>query len=198
MSLKLSLKSNSSRRNRLISVIMLVIALVLLLSGVYLLMLVASPTVIMPAKSFGVSSIPSPIGSEDRLYIPKIGVDVALKAGGAEVLNDAAWHRFPERGDPIKGGNFIVSAHRFEIGLTPGETSRKSPFFHIDQLNIGDEIIVNFSKRQFKYKITEEKRVRPTEVSIEDPTPEPRLTLYSCTLRGSHDGREVLFAKLSE
>lgn len=153
------------------------------------------PVIGSPEK-IDVKALSKPEG--DRIYIPKIGVNVALIAGGTEALEKGAWHRFPERGDPVEGGNFIVSAHRFSLGITPGSTRTKSPFYHIDKLVNGDQIIVDFKGKRYGYQITNHKQVKPEEVSIEAPLKEdeqPRMTLYTCTFKGEADGREVYFAK---
>ncbi len=47
------------------------------------------------------ASLP-PVSSTDTIYIPRIGVVIPFKVGDASVLNDNAWHRYPERGTPKK------------------------------------------------------------------------------------------------
>lgn len=166
-------------------------------TGLYILLLTATPNIPLfyPTKQIEVRALPKPTG--DRIYIPKIGVDVPI-ATGEKALNDGAWHRFPERGDPEKGGNFILAAHRFEIGLTPGETMRKSPFYHINKLDIGDQVLVDYGGKRYGYQITSHQSVKPTQTEIEAPlsdTEEPHMTLYTCTFKGEADGREVYYAK---
>ncbi len=181
--------------NRYISGILLVVAVAGLLGGAYLLVLVMTPNIplFFPIEEIDVKKMSAP--REDRLYIPKIGVNVPLTTGGAEALETGSWHRFPDRGDPQKGGNFIVSAHRFSLGATPGQTRQKSPFYHIDQLAVGDQIIVDFHGKRYGYEIIEEKKVKPTQTEIEAKSETPKLTLYTCTLKGESDGREVMIAK---
>lgn len=133
---------------------------------------------------------------ENRLYIPKLKLNLTYKSGDRSVLRDNIWHRFPERGDPEKGGNFILAGHRFEIGLTPGEVKRKSPFYHIKLLNAGDKIYADFSGKRYEYEITKSFSVAPTQVEIEAESKEPKMTLYTCTLKGEKDGREVIEARL--
>lgn len=185
-------KKGSSRFLRGLS---LVAACAMFAGGIYLLVLVMTPNIplLFPVERIDAKSLPEP--SEDRIYIPKIGISVPLVSGGPEALEQGAWHRFPERGNPVDDGNFIVSAHRFSLGATPGQTRRKSPFYHIDKLAVGDQIIVDFQGKRYGYEITEEKQVTPTQVEIEAPSDEPKLTLYTCTLKGESDGREVFIAK---
>lgn len=185
------------RRRGLFSAVLLIVALAGLAGGIYLLLLVLTPKipVLYPVSEINVKSLPAPAISQDRIYIPKIGVNVALATGGAEALDKGAWHRFPERGDPVKGSNFIVSAHRFSIGLTPGETRVKSPFYHVDKLAVGDQILVDFNGKRYGYEITKRFPVKPTQTEIETETDEARMTLYTCTFKGENDGRDVFYAK---
>ncbi len=180
---------------RAMSMVLLVLSLVMLAGGLYLLLLVLTPNIppLYPVESIDVKKLDEPKG--DRVVIPKIGVDVGIKTGGAEALDDGAWHRFPERGDPEKGGNFILSAHRFEIGFTPSETRRKSPFYHVEKLSVGDQIVVDFNGKRYGYEVIEKYQVKPDRVEIEAPSDEAKLTLYTCTLKGESDGREVIIAK---
>lgn len=175
--------------------ILMAIAFLCLAGGVYLLILVLTPSipVLNQVEEINTKTLPKP--TENKVYIPKIGVSIKFNTGGTEVLDYGAWHRFPERGDPVEGGNFILSAHRFEIGFTPAETRRKSPFYNIDKLSAGDQIIVDFEGKRYGYEVSEKVRVKPTQVEIEAPTEEARMTLYTCTLGGEADGREVIYAK---
>lgn len=86
---------------RLLSRVLLIASVVGLVGGIYLLVLVLTPNihVLFPVEQIYVKTLSVPTG--DRVYIPKIGVNVAIDFGGAEALDKGAWHRFPERGDPI-------------------------------------------------------------------------------------------------
>lgn len=182
-------------RRRIFSGLLLLLSVAGLLGGMYLLVLVMTPNipVLYPIEPIDVKKLDEP--KEDRVYIPKIGVNVALITGGPEALDKGAWHRFPERGDPVQGGNFIVSAHRFSLGATPGQTRQKSPFYHIEKLAVGDQIIVDFEGKRYGYEIIEYSKVKPTQIEIEAASDRPKLTLYTCTLKGESDGREVYIAK---
>ena len=133
--------------------------------------------------------------TENRLYIPKIDINLPYFAGPASVMEHGAWWRKPENGNPKDGGNFVLSAHRFIMGMTPQQTLRKSPFYNINRLDIGDKIIVDYNGKRYEYLISEKRSVKPETVEIEQRTAQPQLTLYSCTLGGANDGREVIIAK---
>ena len=132
----------------------------------------------------------------NRLYVPKIGVDVAIVVGvNDKTLEGGAWHRVPQNGDPIKGGNFVLAAHRFNLGLTPDQTRAKSPFYHIEKLEQGEQIFVDYNGTRYAYSVTKRYKVASTEVSIEAMTNTARMTMYSCDLRGPDAGREVVEAQ---
>jgi sortase A len=178
------------------SIIISGIALCMLGSGLYMLLLVSTP-VIMPyiaATSIDPASLSSPKLHDDRVIIPKIGVNIPYGEGEAS-LDNGAWWRYPERGNPEKGGNFILAAHRFEIRPTPQATWEKSPFYRVDQLGTGDEIIVDYNGKRYGYKVDHTIEVKPTQIEVEAPSDEPKLTLYSCDLGGAKSGRIVIVAK---
>ncbi len=184
-----------------IKMIKFVIAALLLATGVYLLLLAFSPALnsylTNPDNNQTTKLLASKesIPDEPRLYIPSIDINVPYSTGDALVMEHGAWWRNPDNGNPKDGGNFVLSAHRFIMGLTPEQTLRKSPFYNIDKLKIGDEIIVDYQGERYAYAIDKIFAVKPDAIEIERKTDEPQLTLYSCTLGGAADGREVIIAK---
>ncbi len=172
-----------------------IVALCLMLGGAYLLMLVAAPTVVplITMKPIDVKLLPAPAIAKNRIVIPKIGVNIAYGEGVAALDKGAEW-RYPERGNPKSGGNFIIAAHRFSIQPTPQGTVEKSPFYHIDKLVIGDEIVVDYQGARYGYKISKIFDVKPNQIEIEAPSSDAKLTLYSCELGGSEAGRIVVVA----
>ncbi|HJP81102.1 MAG TPA: class E sortase [Candidatus Saccharimonadales bacterium] len=167
-------------------------------TGTYMLMLVFSPAIYQPydPKTVEEKVAVSKEYNADTIIIPKIGVDVPFASGDAAVMEKGAWHRFPERGDPASGGNFILSAHRFQMTYDPIASRHSSPFYNIDKLNVGDSIDVVYNKQQYTYQVQKKYSVKPWDIYIEAPSKDPKLTLYSCTLKGESDGRDVIEAKL--
>lgn len=133
--------------------------------------------------------------TENRLYIPKIDINLPYATGDETVMETGAWWRAPASGNPSDGGNFVLSAHRFIMGWTPGQTVEHSPFYNIDKLELGDTITIDYEGERYVYTIDEKFDVPPTAVEIEAPTDDNRLTLYSCGLGGADDKREVVIAK---
>ena len=171
-------------------------ALLLLSGGLYLLLLVASPSLapLITMKPIEVRSLPAPQATDNRVIIPKIGVSIPYDKGAASLDRGAEW-RYPERGNPEKGGNFIIAAHRFSIQPTPQGTIEKSPFYHIDKLAVGDKIVIDYIGTRYGYEIEKIFTVKPTQVEIEAPSTDAKLTLYTCELDGSDAGRVVVVAK---
>ncbi|AGL62027.1 putative sortase family protein [Candidatus Saccharimonas aalborgensis] len=171
-------------------------ALLLLSGGLYLLLLVASPSLapLITMKPIEVRSLPAPQATDNRVIIPKIGVNIPYDKGAASLDRGAEW-RYPERGNPEKGGNFIIAAHRFSIQPTPQGTIEKSPFYHIDKLAVGDKIVIDYIGTRYGYEIEKIFTVKPTQVEIEAPSTDAKLTLYTCELDGSDAGRVVVVAK---
>lgn len=169
-----------------------------LIAGVYVLLTLLSPMMIAvpgSANQTRESLKAAPGVSDNRIYIPKINVSEPFFTGDETVMEKGVWHRKPERGNPEKGGNFILSAHRFSMGWTPMQTRQQSPFYNIDKLEIGDQMVVDYDGQRYGYQIVKKMRVKPTQVEIEASSEEAKLTLYSCTLSGAADGRDVVIAK---
>jgi hypothetical protein len=187
-------------KGRLISVT----AIMLLIGGLYTLVIAISPFIssqtINPKNNSTTQLISKTENkiTENRLYIPKIDINLPYASGGVETMEHGAWWRKPENGNPKDGGNFVLSAHRFIMGLTPQQTLRKSPFYNIDKLAVGDEIIIDYEGVRYAYTIREKLSVKPEATEIEQRTTQSQLTLYSCTLGGANDGRDVFIAKLKK
>lgn len=171
----------------------------LLLVGSYLLILVFTPGTNEPLLTgrdphATEKKLAQPVAG-DRLYIPEINVDVAIVEGSdSSALEKGAWHRKPQNGNPVEGGNFVLSAHRFVMSFTPQGTAEKSPFYNLDRLNLKDQLVADYHGKRYFYQIAKKYRVPPNATQIEARSDEPKLTLYSCTLEGSSDGRDVIEA----
>ena len=176
------------------------IAILMILAGIYILVVALTPTIMTPTVNPTDNETTKRLESttkiiENRLYIPKIDINLPYAAGDETVMENGAWWRQPDNGNPADGGNFVLSAHRFIMGLTPQQTLRKSPFYNIGKLKTGDELVVDYDGKRYTYEISKIFSVTPDAIEIENRTNEPQLTLYSCTLGGSADGREVIVAK---
>lgn len=74
--------------------------------------------------------------------------------------------------DPGEAGNLVLSAHNDVYGQI---------FRYLDQLESGDEIIIETDVRSYTYVIDKETQlVDPTDVHVIDSTTDPTITLISC------------------
>ncbi len=135
-----------------------------------------------------------PVTNEKRIIIPKISVNSKIYEGDSSVLDKGTWHRFPDRGNPKIGGNFILAAHRYIFSLLPQKTSEKSVLYNIDKLDVGDKIYIDWQNERYEYIIGKKYKVKPNNTEIEARSNQAKLTLYSCTKEGQADGREVIEA----
>ena len=116
-----------------------------------------------------------PIPLENTLVIPKIQVDAPIHEGVDDsTLNLGVWRK-PFPGNPLIGGNTVLTAHRFLYVSGP------NTFYHLDSLAIGDKFIIYWEGKEFDYEVTDARIISPTETWIEEPTTEPTVTLYTCT-----------------
>lgn len=184
---------------RISPIVLTGLAIVLILAGGYVLLLTQAPGSVMSVvvkSEIDLNTSDDATDHRDRIQISKINLEVPFfSKGGRELLEKGSWWRFPERGDPQKGGNFILSAHRFTLGNSPGQTKAKSPFYNLNKLREGDAIRIYFKDKWYDYRVTKLYSVTPDAAEIEQPSTTPKLTLYTCSLKGSADGRLVVEAE---
>lgn len=171
----------------------------IMLSSLYVLLLVYAPTGYVPVSSAKTShatqASSGTSNTQNSIRIDSLGINVPFSDGGEEALDGGAWWRYPERGNPEKGGNFILSAHRFEIGLTPQKTRKNSPFYHLGDIRLKDKITINYKGSDYIYQVTSAQEVANDAVWIERASDKPILTLYTCAMKGEDSGRLVIRAQ---
>ena len=138
-----------------------------------------------------------PKSGQNLLYIPKINLETSISAttgDEGDALARGAVHRAPLSGDPKQGGNFVVAAHRLSLAINPIKTGVRSAFYHIDKVENGDEVYVDFDGVRYAYRVEKSAKSSEAKPVLEEKTPEPRLTLYSVESKnGTHD---VVVARL--
>lgn len=128
------------------------------------------------------------IPSDNRLVIPKIGVDNQIVEGNDDrSLYRGIWH-YPTSSTPDRGGNTVLTGHRFQYLAGP------RTLYLLDQTKVGDIIIVYWKGTEYDYIIKERKIVNPSAVEILSNTDNPQLTLFTCTPLFSTKQRLVLIA----
>ncbi len=133
--------------------------------------------------------LPPPEGEAVAIIrIPKIDVEKAVVEGvGIDDLQKGPGH-YPDTPMPGQPGNAGIAGHRTTYG---------APFYELDQLEVGDEILVRTLQGEFRYEVDRTSVVRPTQVEVLDPTEEARLTLTTCNPRFSAAQRLIVSAVLT-
>jgi sortase A len=124
-----------------------------------------------------------------RIRIPKINLDVvAVQGTDTSSLQKGPGH-YPQTPLPGQGGTSAFAGHR---------TTYLAPFRHLDELNNGDQIVVEMPYANFLYKVQKTKIVDPSDVGIVHKVGYERLVLTACHPLYSASERIVAFAKLQQ
>jgi sortase A len=131
-----------------------------------------------------------------RIQIPAINVDVVVVEGiDADALRAGAGH-YPGYALPCDVGNVPIAGHRTTYG---------KPFSNLDQLKVGDQIILTTPIGTCTYQVDQKPfTVLPTDIGViqTPPTPTPPagadhlLTLTTCTPKGSASHRLIVQATM--
>lgn len=129
----------------------------------------------------------------NRLIAPAMQLEASIlegsKARAYSTLNEGIW-RLPSGSTPDKGGNTVLIGHRFTY------TNPRGVFYHLDKLNIGDSVAVIWNQEKYLYKVRETATVPASATSVEAPTDNDQLTLYTCTPLWLPKDRLVVIADL--
>lgn len=114
----------------------------------------------------------------NSVIIPSMLLDQPILEGTIanqyKVLNQGIW-RWPRSSTPDKGGNTVLIGHRFTY------TNPRGVFYFLNKVKVGDDIGVVWSNRSYTYRVVSINEVPPTDTAIENNTPNPELTLFTCT-----------------
>jgi sortase A len=123
-----------------------------------------------------------------RIQIPTIGVDkIVVEGVSLSALKKGPGH-YPETPLPGQKGNAAIAGHRTTYG---------APFNRIDELVAGDEILVETVQGKFRYLVTEQLIVAPSQVEVLDDKGDDRLTLTACHPKYSARQRIIVVAELA-
>ena len=141
-------------------------------------------------QSFWEIPIPTPGPNHAiRLQIPKINKDVPVVEGdGPEQLKKGVGH-YIYSANPGENGNVVLSAHNDIHGEI---------FRDLDQLEVGDLIILFSVRQSYTYAVEDILIVEPNQVEYLESTGEPITTLISCYPYLVDNKRIVVIANLIE
>lgn len=117
-------------------------------------------------------AIPTP-GPEapTRIVVPALNVDALIVEGDSwEQLKLGVGHHL-NTANPGERGNMVLSAHNDIYGEI---------FRRLDNLELGDEVVVYAGEQPYRYSVTAKQIVEPTEVEVLGTTTKPVVTLISC------------------
>lgn len=123
------------------------------------------------------------------LQIPSIDVDKVIFEGVDRATLKKGPGHMPWTPLPGQPGNAVISGHRTTYG---------APFFHLDAVSTGDEIIVETALGRHVYEVRKILIVKPTDVWVTDPKRGAWLTLTTCNPRYSARERLIIQAELVE
>jgi sortase A len=123
---------------------------------------------------------PTQIGT---IEIPKINLVHPIFEGVDETVIHWGPGHWPGSAMPGKVGNAVFAGHR---------VTHTRPFYDIDLLNPGDEIIVHTADGTFTYRITGHQIVTPKDLWIVNPTPTATITIFACHPKHSAAQRYVV------
>jgi len=160
---------------------------------------VATDTNAVPTEPAG-SQTPIPIAEQNipmldngdalaRLEIPRLGrSDIVVAGVETGDLKRGPGH-FPDTPLPGQLGNAAIAGHRTTYG---------APFFNVDDLQVGDDLITTTLNGTFTYRVTGSEIVsadRYDVVATVDPN-RATLTLISCHPKYTAQQRIVIFSEL--
>ncbi|MEU4510795.1 class E sortase [Nonomuraea wenchangensis] len=133
------------------------------------------------------------------LGIPRLGPGyryAIVEGVGADQLRKGPGH-YPGSALPGQVGNFVVSGHR---------TTYAAPFNRLDELERGDEIVVDAREARYTYRVTSQDVVEPDEVDVLAPVPgkpdirpiRAYITLSTCHPEFSAAQRLIVYGVLKE
>ena len=126
-----------------------------------------------------------------RLKIPSISVNVIVVEG--VTLDDLSYGpgHYPQTDLFGEGGSVGVAGHR---------TGWSAPFFNLDKLRPGDEVIVETTKATYTYRVTDMTIVSPSHSEVLDGNPKSKaaeqLVLTTCTPKFTARDRLIVFTDL--
>jgi sortase A len=124
-----------------------------------------------------------------EIEIPSIGLDKVLFEGvDVGTLKKGPGH-MPWTPLPGQPGNAVISGHRTTYG---------APFFDLDKLENGDQIIVTTALGKSVYEVSRTVIVAPTDVWVTEEMQGAWLTLTTCNPKYSARERLIVQASLVE
>lgn len=146
---------------------------------------------------------------ENRLIVPKLGLNVPIVIPPIDSLLKEDWTKleeeiqtglqsgvvhYPGTAQPGQAGNFFVTGHSSYFPWAPGKF--KSVFARLPELEVGDEYWVFYGGDKFRYVIEGKKEINPNDVTALDQPINKRISsLMTCTPVGTTLRRMIITAQ---
>ncbi|WP_433742241.1 class D sortase [Falsibacillus pallidus] len=132
------------------------------------------------------SAVSLPSTAIGKITIDKIDLSAYIVKGvdAKDLKYAVGW--FPDTSLPDQGSNMALAGHR---SYTYGQF-----FNRLDELKNGDMITIQTKKGTYRYKVYKKFVVKPTEVSVLNPSKKSELTLITCTPMYSSKNRLIVKA----
>ena len=107
------------------------------------------------------------------IKIPKVDIQYPVVEGTTSSILKKSLGHF--KGTALAGevGNFCVAGHR--------NSSYAKYFNRLDEVNVGDEIVVETRTSQYTYIVNKTFKIHESETGVLDQTDEKKITLITCT-----------------
>lgn len=146
---------------------------------------------------------------ENRIVIPKLGINAPIVRPSMTSLLEKNWAGFeediqkaledgivhyPGSARPGQAGNFFLTGHSSYYPWAKGDY--KEIFARLPELSVGDTYFVYHNGDKHMYRIASKYEVKPTDVSVLDqPTGKRLSTLMTCTPVGTTLRRLIVQAE---
>jgi sortase A len=120
------------------------------------------------------------------LEIPRIDLDAVVVEGTDTASLKRGPGHYPETAHPWRGNG--------RVGIAGHRTTYGAPFWDLDRVRPGDEIVLRTERGAFAYEVRRAFEVAPTQTEVLRPTRRPTLVLTTCTPRFSAARRLIVVA----
>lgn len=110
----------------------------------------------------------------------------------ANAMERGFWY-YPISTPPGEQGNTVIIGHRF-LEIPP----RKDTFFNLDEVRIGDQILIEQDDTEYTYTVISRKVVEKDNTSVLENTRDYRITLITCTPLWTDEKRLIIVGKMDK
>lgn len=134
--------------------------------------------------------------ADNHLFIPEINVEVPIifNVDYNNILDNLLDGVAHYNGSALPGqdGNVFITGHSSNYWWV--NSPYNQIFLHLDKLHNGDKIAITYQGVKHTYQVSEILIVNPTDVWVLNKTPQPTLTLMTCTPPGTNLKRLIVRA----